>query len=124
LGGQAKGNARTTGMVCDPELFQQGKRVPIADAFTIKEFLADYLRLSAAIYKTYRCYRVFLGPTGEAAPIRKYIEAGIIRSIRRRGGEAAAFLSNLQLRHPSPEPFSVRMESPVQFHGLDSVIEC
>ncbi len=33
LGGQAKGNGRANGIVCDPDLFQEGQRVPIAENF-------------------------------------------------------------------------------------------
>lgn len=125
FGGQAKGNMRAKGMICDPERFPRGERVPIAEAFTIEDFLADYPRLSSATYRAYCCYRVFLGPTQEVdTATRRYIEAGIIRAIRNDGGEVATFLSNRRLIAPSPEPFRVRMESPVRFHGLDSVIQC
>ena len=124
LGGKAKGNCTTTEMICDPDLFPQGKRVPIAERFTIKEFLADYPRLSSALYRNYCCCRVFLGQTDVDRATRKYIEAGIIRTIRAVSGEADDFLSNRQLINPSPSPFRVRMESPVQFHGLNSVIDC
>ena len=124
FGGKAEGNDTTTEMICDPDLFPQGKRVPIAERFTIKEFLADYPLLSSALYRNYCCCRVFLGPTDVDRATRKFIEAGIIRTIRAVRGEADDFLSNRQLINPSPEPFRVRMESPVQFHGLNSVIDC
>lgn len=124
LGGQAKGNMRTTGIVCNPERFAQGERVPIAEAFTIKDFLADYPRLSSATYRVYCSYRIFLGPTEVDTATRKYVEAGIIRAIRNASGKVAAFLSNKQLIAPSPEPFGVRMESPVRLHGLDSRVLC
>jgi hypothetical protein len=124
LAGKAKGNRRTKEMICDPDLFPQGKRVPIAERFSIKEFLADYSRLSSALYRNYCCCQVFLGPTEVDDTTRKFIEAGIIRTIRASRGEAAAFLSNRRLISPSPSPFRVRMESPVQFHGLNSMVDC
>jgi hypothetical protein len=111
------------GAVSDPEQFRQGRAVTLA-TFNISEFLADYLRLSTAIYGVYQSYRMFVAPIQLEESVRKYVEAGIIRTLLSSGGRVAAFLGNTRLIRRSPEPLSARFVSGQRFHGIGEIIDC
>lgn len=111
------------GVISDPEQFRQGRPVPLA-TYSFAEFLADYPRLSAAIYEVYRSYRVFIAPTQLAEAVRRYAEAGIIRSLQASSGRVADFLCNSRLIGRSQEPLAVRFRGGHKFHGLGELIEC
>ena len=111
------------GVISDPEQFRRGRPVPLA-TYSFAEFLADYPRLSVAIHGVYRSYRVFIAPVQLAESVRRFAEAGIIRSLRSTGGQVAGFLCNSRLIGRSPEPLAVRFRGGHRFHGLGELVEC
>jgi len=111
------------GCVLNPQEFRKGRIVNYA-TFSFSEFLADHRRLSSVILEVYQSYRVFVAPTSVSNDQRKFIEAGIIRTLRESGGTIAEFLCNTRLIGPSPEPLSARFVTRQRFHGLGERIQC
>lgn len=115
--------AGNDGGVSDPVHFREGRRVLLRE-FDFPEFLADYAQLSSVIHEVYRSYRVFIAPLSVQDHVRRFVEAGIIRTLRAAGGTIAEFLYNKRLIGSSPEPLVARFRSRHRFHGLPEAIEC